>query len=115
MSNYFVPPCNSKNDKHRQRQPQSTSHPIPPQHQSGGGYSQTPPQTRQGGVIPPPVGAMRASGQKVEQCERCRELLPLGTDYFAHVIGCGAAEVITKSLTPYDYPPRQNHNTGYRR
>ncbi|OAX34447.1 hypothetical protein K503DRAFT_774525 [Rhizopogon vinicolor AM-OR11-026] len=104
---YFTPPCNSNSN--RRGQPQSTSYSTHPQPPSGGGYAQSTPPVRQGGFIPPPVGAMRTFGQTILQCSRCREILPPGKDHYTHLLGCGAAEILTKGFTPYEYPPRQNH------
>ncbi|KAG2751022.1 hypothetical protein P692DRAFT_20831694 [Suillus brevipes Sb2] len=109
---YFTPAANANVNKSRGHSQVSSHHTSFSSPAFGGGYTQSPPPTRNGGFIPPPVGAMQSSGQKVLDCPRCREILPPGLDLATHLIGCGAAALLTNAFTPFDYPSRPQRSGG---
>lgn len=110
---YFTSAANPNVDNrrgHSQVPSYHTSFSLP---SSGGGGAQPPSLTQRGGfTIPPPVGAHMPSGQTVQDCPRCREILPPGIELATHLIGCGAAELLINAYTPFDYPSRPRHAGG---
>lgn len=109
---YFTPAANANVNNSRGHSQVSSHHTSFSSPSFGGGYTQLPPPTKKSGFIPPPVGAMQSSGQTVLDCPHCREILPPGLNLATHLIGCGAAALLTSAFTPFDYPSRPQRAGG---